>query len=84
MNLEDSVRNYKQPFNMSQRAKDSGSKVENWKYSSEGINDKDFNLGSSSLTLSNISSTDDDDESSTKDESSTEDEIEYENWEDPN
>ena len=81
---EDTVRNSKQTLNMAQRAKDSRLKVENWKYSSEGNNNNDFNLGSSSLNLSYISSTDDDDESLTKDESSTEDEIDYENWEDPN
>ena len=85
INPEDSVRNSKQTFNMSQRSKDSGLKVENWKYSSEGINNNDFDLGSLSLTFGYISSTDDvDDESSTKDgsstkhESSTEDATDYE------
>ena len=47
--VRNSVRNSKQTFNMSQRANDSRLKVENWNYSIEGINNNDFDLGSSSL-----------------------------------
>ena len=74
MELKESVINSQQIFDTSQRAKDSRSRIENQNFSNEGSDDNFVRRPF--LNHNYISSTDD--------VPSTDDEIDYENWKDPN